>query len=529
MRPGSGDVPVNVQLVPGAVRPLASVDDATASGLTVVRDDWDPPIPLRRGTLPDFPLHALPQPIREYVEAVSEQTQTPIALAALTALTAVASVVSGRIELTVWSGWTEPLNLWTMTVLPPGNRKSAVLGTILQPIYDLERQLLEQYRPTLAALAVRKSVAEKRLRRAEEAAASAKPEERAGTEADAIAARQELEALDLIAPPRLIVGDITPEAIAQRLAEQKGRLSIFSAEGGLFGNLNGRYSSNGGPNLDVVLAAHSGDSVRVDRIGRAGDVIDRPALSIGLAVQPDVLRDVTGNKAMRGRGLLARFLFAVPESTLGARSYEPHPIPDSLSQAWGTLIRRLFEMAEADVLPTLRLSHEAQMRLRYFAEQLEPRLHERSGDLAPIGDWAGKLVGQTARVAGLLHLAKAPNWTDTADADSVQAALDVAEWAILHAQAALGLIAHHNAIRAQALLNWIGRKGLQTFTSRDALRGLRSQAFPDSNAMKAATTILEEHRWIRLVEPESRLGRPSQVWDVNPLGRANSAGGPQDQ
>ena len=43
-------------------------------------------------------------------------------------------------------------------------------------------------------------------------------------------------------------------------------------------------------------------------------------------------------------------------------------------------------------------------RLREFAEAIEPRLAP-DGDLDPIVDWASKLVGAVARIAGLLHLA----------------------------------------------------------------------------------------------------------------------------
>ena len=42
-------------------------------------------------------------------------------------------------------------------------------------------------------------------------------------------------------------------------------------------------------NIDVLLKGHSGDSIRVDRIGRNSESIMNPSLSVLLAVQPNVL------------------------------------------------------------------------------------------------------------------------------------------------------------------------------------------------------------------------------------------------
>src|SRR5581483_10312381 len=93
--------------------------------------------------------------------------------------------------------------------------------------------------------------------------------------------------------PRLVADDITPEAAATLLAEQKGRLAIISAEGGIFDIIAGRYSKL--PNMDLWLKGHSGDSLKVDRKGRPPEYIPRPALTLGLMVQPSVLDAIAAN------------------------------------------------------------------------------------------------------------------------------------------------------------------------------------------------------------------------------------------
>jgi Protein of unknown function (DUF3987) len=92
-----------------------------------------------------------------------------------------------------------------------------------------------------------------------------------------------------------------------------------SAEGGVFDIIGGRYNGNV-PNLDVWLKGHSGDPIRIDRKGRPPEYIPRPALTLGLMMQPDVLKSIAAQKTFRGRGLLARFMYAMPVSKVGRRA-----------------------------------------------------------------------------------------------------------------------------------------------------------------------------------------------------------------
>lgn len=59
--------------------------------------------------------------------------------------------------------------------------------------------------------------------------------------------------------------------------------------------------------------------LRVDRKGRPPEYIPRPALTLGLCVQPEVLRDIAALPGFRGRGLLARILYSVPADLVGRR------------------------------------------------------------------------------------------------------------------------------------------------------------------------------------------------------------------
>lgn len=125
---------------------------------------------------------------------------------------------------------------------------------------------------------------------------------------------------------------VTPEGLVRLLSEQGGAIGGISAEAGLFGILAGRYSPNGPPNLEAVLQATAGDAIRVDRKGSEPVNIPDPALSLGLALQPDLLPDLS--KGFHGAGLLARFLWVMPKPRVDTRTIDEYPVPAETATLW---------------------------------------------------------------------------------------------------------------------------------------------------------------------------------------------------
>ena len=118
--------------------------------------------------------------------------------------------------------------------------------------------------------------------------------------------------------PMLTVGaDVTSEALATILNQHGGKITICDAEGGrLFGNIGGHYS-NGSPNIEVLLAGHAGDLLKVHRKGGGAIVVKHPTITTILAVQPDVVRTLAG--IFKARGLAGRFLYVFPQPMAGHR------------------------------------------------------------------------------------------------------------------------------------------------------------------------------------------------------------------
>jgi hypothetical protein len=400
----AGGARKGVEALVAAALPLPA---SAAPGPAHVRSEpWEPPLSLdRRADLPAFPIAGLPDWLRSFVLAEVEATQTPVDMAAMFVLAALATVAAGHAQVEPEVGWFEGLNLFIVVAMEPGSRKSAVHRDIINPILVHERLLVELAQPDIAEQATIRRIAESSLARTEKAAASAKERiERLAFEDEARTLAAALDRLDVPAAPRLFTADVTPEKLASLLHENQGHMALLSAEAGIFGIMAGRYSS-GMPNIDVYLAGHAGDPIRVDRRGRPPEFIDRPALTIGLAVQPYVLAKAARVSDFAGRGLLDRFLYAIPAGTVGYRQTGTLPVPEAIRQGYDTTLRALAATFDRFAEPvTLHLGTEASALFSAWRAEIEPR-RRPDADLGHIQGWSSKLDGAVVRIAGLLHLA----------------------------------------------------------------------------------------------------------------------------
>src|SRR5262249_12275960 len=126
-------------------------------------------------------------------------------------------------------------------------------------------------------------------------------------------------------------------------AENSGRIAVMSAEGGLFEAV-GRYSRDGAPNLEVLKKAHCGDEIRVDRQSRESEYVRKPALTLALTAQPSVLRRLVKNDGLRGQGILARILFAVPRSNVGSRDVRAKPLGTEVEGEYRRAVRKVLNL-----------------------------------------------------------------------------------------------------------------------------------------------------------------------------------------
>ncbi|MGH2535110.1 MAG: DUF3987 domain-containing protein [Thermomicrobiales bacterium] len=509
---------------------------------------WVAPTPLPEGERPDFPTDALPPIFRAFVFALAWATQTPAVLAALLCLAVLAAAAAKGVVVLARAGWREPVNLFVAVALGPANRKSAVFAECAKPLEVFEAAEAARQAPEIAAkhsvLKIQRKELEALERKAASTDASVSAKNKASARERAAALAREIATAEVAEPPRFVVDDCSPEKLANLLATQGGRIAALSAEGGIFGMMAGRYAKNGEPNLDVYLKGHAGDTLRVDRVGRPPDHVPAPALTIGLAVQPAVLRRLADRPEFRERGIPARFLFGVPTSFVGRRVIGPPAVPADVRDTYRAAILATLELPRfvdkgGNPHPQeLVLDAGADAALRAFERRLEPRLGA-GGDLEHVADWAGKLAGAVCRLAGLLHLVehaagKAPWDIPIAKATMAVAVRIAEEFLVPHALTAFAVMGADPALdHARRLLAWIDRSKKTTFSIRDAHQDLRKHQLSVSMVERAAA-LLVEHGYLRPVpplEPETeqpKTGRPpTPRFAVNPLWRPQNPHNPQ--
>jgi hypothetical protein len=505
---------------------------ATATTAGVGESGWTPPVPLGlAGAVPAFPVQVLPGWLGEYVAAVATATQTPPDLAGMLGLAVLATVAAGTVEVQPRPGWHEPLCLFVAVGMDAGARKSSVFTAMTRPLADFEREQAAAALPAITETVTLRRIAEQAAAHAEAAASKATTDQREERQAEAVA--RAAEASRLVAPPlpRWLADDATPEALAGLLASY-GRIALLSPEGDVFDQMAGRYNPTTGPNLGVYLKGHAGDLLKVDRRGRLPEYVERPCLTIGLAVQPEVLRGLADRPGFRGRGLLARFLYSLPASLVGRRQVGAPPVPQSVADRYALELQALaasLASPPGQDLTVLTFDAAAGELLLAFERDLEPRLAAGSGDLANMAGWAAKLAGAASRLAGLLHLARhlRDGWARPITADTVAAAVRLAGYLVEHARAVFDLMgADPRTEEARWLLDWIARGGRSQFSRRDAHMAAPRGRFPKATDLDPALRLLEEHGWLRRLDsepsrdPHGRGRPPSPRFLVNPLPRA---------
>ena len=475
---------------------LASVIEAAKADLAALNgEEWPDPVPLSNSyPVPLFPTDVLPDWVGDMVSAVATATQTPADLAGSIALACLSTATMGRVMVEPWAGWQEQTTLFTCCALPPG--KSVVFDMLTRPIRDAERDLVEQVWPQVIETQTEKAAL---VRQAETALAVAgKTPGDVDAMNQAKAAALEADEYQVVSKPMILADDITPEATKTMLAQQGGRASIMSAEGGIFATIAGRYS--GVPDLDVYLKGHAGDDLRVTRKSGPVEEVDRAALTMGLAVQPSVLTDIGQLPGFESRGFLARFLFTLPKSTVGYRDATPPPVPAMVGEIWHRRIKELTHVMWAASTTTLPLTPEAQDRVARLEVEREPRLRP-GGEWEPILAWASKLTGTILRIAGLMHIAEniTTGWRRPITAESIDIAAYLGHHYAAHALAVWGHMVTTATGPAPALLDWLKRTGRTETTRREIHRALNRRL--DLTGIDTGLTLLEQHGYIRIHRP----------------------------
>lgn len=486
---------------------------------------WAEPILFGSINTPDIPSSLLPEPLAGYCKAVAEHTQTPSGLSVMTVLATVATCSQKRFEVSPYGDeHSEPTSIMSVTALESGTRKSAVVYLSTAPLVYWEKEQEEKLKDEAAEVQHKRDM----LKRSIEAIKS-KASKLEVSEEERAEALSEIKSLEESMPeeiiiPKLFVDDVTVEKLGVLLSEQGERMSVFSDEGGFFEVVSGLYTG-GNSNVNIVLQSHAGSAVRVQRMGRSV-MLTKPALTLGLAVQPDIVASLaTGNKTrFRHNGMLARFLYCIPESTVGSRDVSKRKaMPESVIKEYHKVIHGLLAVKPLkdefgkEKPRILTLSSKALALWVKFSQRVENK-QGKFGEYYSIRDWTCKLPGAVLRIAGLCHVVEygTSKKNRVINKGTIRRTIKLANLLILHAKVAFGMMGCDQAISdAKFVFQWITDNGVESFCRGDLHRALHGR-FQRVERLKSALSVLIERHIVSEPEEHKTGRRPKIVYMVNP-------------
>ncbi|OXS25356.1 MAG: hypothetical protein BI182_15490, partial [Acetobacterium sp. MES1] len=496
----------------GNVAVLNEYDITTIIPESTPEIKWEKPKPLEKEVkLPSFPLNSLPPVVKNYVQAVSESTATPIDMCAVASLAVIAGTVQGKFKIRGKPDYFEPLNIYTLIIANPGERKSAIINAMTKHVHEFEREVNKNRWSEIDRQEIELEAKEKQIKKLVD---KNKSDEAFELKAEC----RELEE-EQVKPLRLIADDVTSEALTSLLADNDGRLSVISAEGGFFDTLAGKYSNT--ISIDTVLKAHCGDSIRVDRRGRPPEYIPKPTLTILLAVQSNVIEGMFDNGAFRGRGLTARFLYCKPNSMVGYRGFDTIPVPTAYEESYKNLIFGLLEIKN-DQPQIIKLSEEATAAYRLFYEDIENR-QQVGSDLSTMTDFASKLHGAVLRIAGILHCMGYESLLngDPVSMETMVNAMDIGGYFLKHSMNAYDLMGADDRMkRVRSTLSKLEKAPKPEYKKIDIFYLGRKSQNEKVEEFEPIIEQLVEYGYLSEVQPIStnkRGAKPKPIYKLNPL------------
>ena len=500
-------------------------------------DTWSPPIPLDLPTPAKLDLNqAIPPSLgtfRDFVTTTAESVQVPVDAVAALSLGVIAGAAARSFEIRLSPQWVESSVLWIAALAEPGERKSALLRKITAPLYTWQKSEHTKLGAPLALYSETRKTDEAALSSTRRQIANTKPGTpiKAGLQTTSQSIVQRLLLMPELTVPELLTADFTPEA-ARKLMVSNGEKLIFASAETDFQQLTGSRYGNGEQNLNLLLAAKSGDSLPSHRMTRS-DPLDRPALGIVIFVQPRAVFDVVRDENANGRGLVQRFLFIQAPSRMGYRSLNPPCVPPQLEDWWSSNIVSILDIPwpgrvvlsnsnpiRSSAAPrVLDLEPSAETVFFQMCQSIEDRLRQ-DRDLRVIAGFGSKLPGEIARIALSLEILQNSSATSVTGA-TMSAACHWVEFLISHHRAVLGQAGDtHQRRHARRLIASIQRDAVNELTERDCLR--RIQNSTDVTCMSDLSRVLEElvqtnHLRRKPAKTTSGPGRPSSPkYEVNP-------------
>lgn len=262
----------------------------------------------------EFPVDALPAPVREIVFATNEALNFPIDFISASLLHA-ASTAIGNTHLSKWK-WKESCCLYMAIVGNPGTIKTHNLSFANAPIVERDRKYYSEYEQENERYKI-------------ENAAYAKDKKNL----DAPPKKPELK--------KHVVSDCTIEALAKVLLNNpRGICSHNDELAGWVADMN-KYSGGNG-DIQKWLSIWSSQPIVVDRSSAPSIRIERPFVNVIGTIQPAVIDELAKDNKSRN-GFLDRILFVKPKG-LRRQGWNTNELDRSIVSSWFLIMAKLLDL-----------------------------------------------------------------------------------------------------------------------------------------------------------------------------------------
>lgn len=494
--------------------------------------EWETLKPFKASLLPvpAFDPALIPDEARAWLEDCSERMQAPLDFMAVTLMVTLGSLIGRQLGIRpkAHDSWTVYPNLWGMIIGAPSSMKTPCISSVLDGVNKLESKafalheaMLEHHAKQLKAYDMMSKAQDKQLR----GMYAKKLKE--GHALDLIKEASSIE--DVLSPPqppvckRYTTNDATVEKLAELLKENPRGLLLYRDE--LSGFMKKLDKEGHDSDRSFFLETWNGNGAHtVDRIGRGTVRVENLCLSIFGSIQPAVLskwiHDAV-NHTGKDDGFIQRFQMMVWPDVSKVYTHVDRLEDKEAKERFMSLLTRLSTLAstaghnlELDT-PYIHFDKDAQGVFDVWFTEWQHSVRNDYADQPTLEAHFCKYAKLAPALALICHVAS--NGQGAVSITALMKALDWVEYLKAHAMRIFAVEGQHPMFLAKRILDKLKKGELGTqFTLRD----LKRKHWKDTDNVKAldlAMAMLEDHHAIRQCEQGHHMGRPSLIYEVNPM------------
>jgi hypothetical protein len=448
-----------------------------------------------------FPVEVFPEPVRSYTIQGSRALRVDPAYFGAVLLPTLAAAVGNHGEIELKRSWREPAVVWASVVAESGSLKSPSFHEATRPVRRRQAAAVTAHEEKIKVYAAAQAKYEEEYKRWKKSKAECDPPD-----------PPEEPVLE-----RLYCSDVTVEALAVRLEEQRRGLLLMRDElGGWLGSFDAY--KRGKVDVNHWLTFYNARDLTVDRKNTESPTlfVPRAAVSIVGTITPGAFRRALGEEHVEN-GLAARLLVVMPPQR--EKRWTDSVIGETVLEAMDRLFDRLYAMKvplDVNGQPdpfVYELTGKGKRAWITFYNAHGQVQANATGFAAAL---LAKIEGMAARLALIIHLVRKAAGDKTVEPDyvdhqSVEAGVTLARWFAQEAQRVHGILAESKEEKEdRELAEWILRKGGVVRPS-EVQQNLRRYD-NDSDAVEAALNRLAKRKLGRWKITRPATGRPGRVF-----------------